>query len=36
MDCPEFGTTLGQKMGSFEPLNVSLHITKVGADISSF
>jgi hypothetical protein len=36
MDCPEFDTTLGQKMGSFEPLNVSLQITKVGADISSF
>jgi hypothetical protein len=35
MDCPEFDTTLGQKMGYFEPLNVSLQITKVGADISS-
>jgi hypothetical protein len=36
MDCPESDTALGQKMGSFEPLNLSLQITKVGADISSF
>jgi hypothetical protein len=35
MDCPEFDTSLGQKMGYFEPMNVSLQITKVGADISS-
>jgi hypothetical protein len=34
MDCPEFDTTLGQKMGYFELLNVSLQVTKVGADIS--
>jgi hypothetical protein len=36
MDCPWFDTALGQSMGSFEQLNVSLQITKVGANISSF
>jgi hypothetical protein len=36
MDCPWFDTALRRKMGSFEPLNVSVQITKVGADISSW
>jgi hypothetical protein len=36
LNCPEFDTALRQKMGSFDQLNVSLQITKVGANISSF
>jgi hypothetical protein len=36
MDCPEFDTALRRKMGTFDRLNVSLQINKVGANISSF